>query len=177
MKTAICTFCAQTGMLCKDCQTKVNNKEVSPSDIEISKIAAEFEKAHPHSSKVNIIKTIEQPTFIILLVSPGDIRFLTGGSLDFDKQLERKLNKSVKIMEKGKNKRKIIDEIFAPAVITGINTLFVPTRNAKPGQPSIEEEMVVVISADDEENLPGTLKELKKLVKLLTGEEIRTEFR
>ncbi|MHA1154652.1 MAG: hypothetical protein ACTSQK_00970 [Candidatus Heimdallarchaeota archaeon] len=177
MKTAICTFCAQTGMLCNDCQTKISNGEVSPSEIELSKIAAEFEKVHPHSSKVNIIKTIERPTFIILLVSPGDTRLLTGGSLDFDKQLERKLNKSVKIMEKSKNKRKTIDAIFAPAVITGINTLFVPKRNAKPGQPSIEEEMVVVISAEDKENLPGTLKELKELVKLLTGEEIRTEFR
>ena len=177
MKTAICTFCAQTGMLCKDCQTKLNNGEVSPSEIEISKIAAEFEKAHPHSSKVNIIKTIERPNFVLLLVAPGDARFLTGGTLDFDKQIERQLNKPVKIMEKGKNKRKVIDEIFAPALVTGINTLFVPKRNAKPGESSIEEEMVVVVSATDKENLPGTLKELKDLVKLLIGEDIRVEFR
>ena len=177
MKTAICTFCAQTGMFCKDCQQKINSGEVTQSEVEISKIAAEFEKTNPHSSKVNILKTIERPNFILLLVAPGNARFLVGGSLDFDKQIEQKLHKSVKIMEKGKNKRKIIDDIFAPALVTGINTLFVPIRNAKPGQSSIEEEMVVVLSEADKENLPGTIKELTELVKLLTDEEIRVEFR
>ena len=177
MKTAICTFCAQTGMYCKDCQSKINNGEVSETEIKIAKIAAEFEKLNPNSSKVNILKTIERPGFVLLIVSPGDMRFLTGGSLDFDLRLERALKKPVKILEKTKNKRKVIEEIFQPALITGFNTVYVPVRSPEPGQSSVEEELVVVLSPEEKEKLPGSIDELKELVKLLAEDEIRIEFR
>lgn len=177
MKTAICAFCAQTGMLCNDCQTKLNNKEISQNDIEIAKVAVAFEKQYPSASKVNILKTIERPNQLIILISPGNLRFLTGGSLDFDKRLARVITKPIKIIEKGKNIRNLLDDLFAPALISGINTVFVPVRNEKPGESSVEEEMIVVLAKEEEEKLPGTLKEIKELVKLIGDEEIRVEFR
>ena len=88
MKTAICTFCAQTGLLCKDCQSKINKGEITQTDISISKVATEFEKAHPQSSKATILKTIERTGFILVIVKQGDLKLLVGGSLDFDKKLE-----------------------------------------------------------------------------------------
>ena len=95
----------------------------------------------------------------------------------FDKRLERVLNKPIKLMEKSKNKRRVIDDIFSPALISGINTIFIPIRSAKPGQSSVEEETIVVLSPDEKEKLPGTVKELVDLVKLVAGEDIRVEFR
>ena len=177
MKTAICAFCAQTGMLCKDCQSKLANKEITQNDVEIAKIAVQFEKQFPNASKVNIIKTIERPNQIIILISPGNLRFLVGGNLDFDKRLERVITKPIKIIEKGKNIRNLIDSLFAPALISGINTVFVPNRNAKPGQSSVEEEMIVVLSPEEKEKLPGTVKEIKELLKLIGNQEIRVEFK
>lgn len=177
MKTAICAFCAQTGMLCKDCQTKLEDGDITDIDIKIAKTAVDFEKNFPNASKVSILKTIERPEFILLIVSQGSRRFLVGGTQDFDKRLERVLNKPVKIMEKSKNKRKTIDEIFSPALISGINTVFVPTRSPKPGQSSVEEETIVVFSPDEKEKLPGTVSDLIELVKLVIGEDIRVEFR
>lgn len=177
MKTAICAFCAQTGMLCKDCQTKLANNEINQNDIEIAKVAVDFEKQYPSASKVNILKTIERPNQLIILLAPGNLRFLVGGTLDFDKRLARVITKPIKLIEKGKNIRNLIDDLFAPALISGINTVFVPRRNAKPGQTSVEEEMIVVLSPEEKEKLPGTVKELKELVKLIGNEEIRVEFR
>ena len=177
MKTAICAFCAQTGMLCKDCQTKLADGDITDTDIKIAKTAVDYEKNHPNAAKVTILKTIERPEFVLMLVSPGSKRFLVGGTQDFDKRLERVLNRPIKIMEKSKNKRATIDDIFSPALISGINTIFVPTRSPKPGQPSVEEETIVVFSPDEKEKLPGTVKDLIDLVKLVTGEEIRVEFR
>ncbi|MGC9780603.1 MAG: hypothetical protein HZR80_15275 [Candidatus Heimdallarchaeota archaeon] len=177
MKTAICAFCAQTGMLCKDCQTKLNSGEISDTDIQISKVAVEFEKLHPNVSNVAILNTIENSEFIIILVAPGNLRFLVGGTLDFHNRLERVLKKPVKILEKSKNKRKAIDGIFSPALISGINTVFVPARNPKPGQISVEEETIVVLSPDEKIRLPGKLEDLIELVKLIAGVDIRVEFR
>jgi len=177
MKTAICSFCAQTGMLCKDCQTKLAEGEITDTDIKIAKTAVEFEKIYPNASKVSILKTIERPDFILIIVSPGTMRFLVGGTQDFDKRLERVLNKPIKIMEKSKNTRKAIDDIFSPALISGINTVFVPIRSPKPGQSSVEEEIIVVLPPEEKEKLPGTLEDLIELVKLVAGEDIRVEFR
>lgn len=177
MKTAICAFCAQTGMLCKDCQTKLNNGEISDTDITIAKIAVEFEKKYPNASKVSILQTIERPKFVLLIVTPGSIRFLTGGSADFDKQLERAINKNVKLMEKSKNLRKVVDSLFSPALVSGINTIFVPVRSPKPGQASVEEDTIVILSFEEKEKLPASEKELIELVKLITDEDIRIEFR
>ncbi len=177
MKTAICAFCAQTGMLCKDCQTKLAEGEITDTDIKIAKTAVEFEKIYPNASKVTILKTIERPDFILIIVSPGTMRFLVGGTQDFDKRLERVLHKPIKIMEKSKNVRKAIDDIFSPALISGINTVFVPIRSPKPGHSSVEEEMIVVLSPEEKERLPGPLNDLIDLVKLVTGEFIRVEFR
>lgn len=177
VKTAICTFCAQTGMLCKDCQQKLNEGEITETDVEIAKVALEFEKKHPAASKVHILETIERPDQIIILVAPGHKRFLTGGKLDFDKQVEQRLKKPVKIIEKMKDARKTIDALFAPAIISGINTVFVPLRSSKPGGSSIEEEMIIVLAPSEKEKVPGTIKEMKALVKELTGEEVRIVFR
>jgi len=96
-------------------------------------------------------------------------------------------------MEKSKNKRNVIADIFSPALISGINTIFVPIRSSQPGQPyveeetivvlspdekeKLEEETIVVLSPDEKEKLPGTVKELIDLIKLITGEDIRVEFR
>jgi transcription antitermination factor NusA-like protein len=177
MKTAICAFCAQTGMLCKDCQTKLNNGEISDTDIKIAKAAVEFEKKYPNASKVTILKTIERDKFILLIVTPGSMRFLTAGTASFDKDLEYILGKPIRLMEKSKNLRKVIDSLFTPALITGINTVFVPVRSPKPGKSSVEEETIVILSPDEKEKLPTSEKELKDLVKLISGEEIRIEFR
>jgi transcription antitermination factor NusA-like protein len=177
MKTAICAFCAQTGMLCKDCQTKLNDNIITEIDVKIAKTAVEFEKRFPNSSKVTIIKAIDRPNFILLLVTPGSIRFLTAGTADFDNQLERVLNKPIRIIEKSKNLRKVIDDIFSPALITGINTVFVPVRSPKPGQSSVEEETIVILSPNEKTKLPASVKELIDLIKLITEEDIRVEFR
>ncbi|MFW9923750.1 MAG: hypothetical protein ACFFDW_10745 [Candidatus Thorarchaeota archaeon] len=177
MKTAICTFCAQTGMFCKDCQSKINKGEVTKTEVEIAKIAAQFEKLHQTASKVTILETIERPGFILLLVKPGDSKLLIGGSLDFDKRIEKVLRKPVKIMEKSKNRKKVLDDIFAPAIISGINTVFVPIRNPKPGQSSIVEESIVVLAPSEKDKLPGTIGELNEIIKKLLDEEVRVEFR
>ncbi|NHJ39106.1 MAG: hypothetical protein FK731_03665 [Asgard group archaeon] len=177
MKTAICTFCAQTGMLCKDCQTKLNNNIITETDVKIAKVAVDFEKRFPNASKVTILKAIERPNFILLLVTPGSIRFLTGGTANFDNQLERVLNKPIRIIEKSKNLRKVIDDIFSPALITGINTVFVPARSPKPGQSKVEEETIVVLSPEEKAKLPASEMELIDLVKLISDEDVRVEFR
>lgn len=177
MKTAICAFCAQTGMLCKDCQTKLNDNIITETDVKIAKVAIEFEKRFPNASKVTIVKAIERPNFILLLVTPGSLRFLTGRTADFDKQLERVLNKPIRIIEKSKNLRKIVDDIFLPALISGINTVFVPERSPKPGQSTVEEETIVVLSPEEKTKLPASIKELKDLVKLISDEDVRVEFR
>ncbi|NHJ87070.1 MAG: hypothetical protein FK734_16525 [Asgard group archaeon] len=177
MKTAICAFCAQTGMLCKDCQTKLNSGEIAQVDVDIAKIAIEYEKTHPEAAKAAILQIIDKPDVLLVLVSPGSLRLLVGGSKDFDKRLERFAKKSVKLLEKTKNIRKVVDDLFSPAVITGINTVFVPLRNPKPGQSSIEEEQIVVLSPSEKTKLPAPVNELIKFVKLITGEEIRVEFR
>ncbi|MCF2143636.1 MAG: hypothetical protein K9W42_08050 [Candidatus Heimdallarchaeota archaeon] len=177
MKTAICAFCAQTGMLCKDCQTKLNSGEITETDVTIAKIAVEFEKEFPNASKVTILKTIERPSFVLILLTPGSIRFLTGGRADFDVRVERALHKKVKLMEKSKNLRKVVDNIFAPALISGINTIFVPVRSPKPGQPSVEEETIIILPEAEREKLPASIDELVALVKLISGEDIRVEFR
>ena len=98
MKTAICAFCAQTGMLCKDCEQKLATGEITQVDVEIAKIAVEFEKKYPAAEKVTILESIDLPKLLIILVSPGHLRFLVGGKFDFDKQLENKLMKPVKIL-------------------------------------------------------------------------------
>ena len=177
MKTAICAFCAQTGMLCKDCQTKLNNGEITDTDITIAKTAIEFEKRFPNTSKVTILQAIDRPNFVLLIVTPGSIRFLTGGTADFDKQLERALNKPIKLLEKSKNLRKVVDSLFSPALVSGINTFFIPVRSPKPGQSSVEEDTIIILSNSEKEKLPASEKELKGLVKLISGEDIRIEFR
>ncbi|NHJ48480.1 MAG: hypothetical protein FK733_11910 [Asgard group archaeon] len=177
MKTAICAFCAQTGMLCKDCQTKLNSGEITDTDVKIAKAAIDFEKKFPNASKATILKTIERNKFVMLVVTPGSERFLTGGAANFDNQLEYILGKPIRILEKSKNLRKVIDSIFTPAMITGINTIFVPARSPKPGQSRVEEETIVILSPDEKEKLPTSTKELVELVKLLSGEDIRIEFR
>jgi len=177
MKTAICAFCAQTGMLCKDCQTKLNSGEITETDVTIAKIAVDFEKEFPNAAKVSILKVIERPNFVLLIVTPGSIRFLTGGRADFDVRVERALHKKVKLMEKSKNLRKVIDNLFAPALISGINTVFVPVRSPKPGQPSIEEETIIILPEAEQPKLPATIEELVQLIKVITGEDVRVEFR
>jgi transcription antitermination factor NusA-like protein len=177
MKLPICVFCAQTGMLCKDCKTKLASDEIDQIDVEIAKEAVKFEKNNPTASDVVILETIKRPNRILIKVNPGDKKELTGDGKSLAQRLEKRLGKKVIFFEKGTEKRTLIDIAFKPAIITGINTVFLPLRSAKPGKSSIEEETVIVLDKEQKSKLPEPVKDVKKLVKKLTDEEIRVQFR
>jgi hypothetical protein len=177
MKLPICAFCAQTGMLCNDCQMKLDQGKITETDIEISKVAVEYEKVHPEASDLAIDKTIETDAQIVIILEPNNLSLLAEKGKSFLKQLEKKLHKPVKLLDKGLDDRATIDAIFSPAKITGVNTVFVPIRSPKPGQSSIEEEMVIILAKEEKENLSAPLKEIRKLLRIMLGEEIRIEFR
>ncbi|MEM2907198.1 MAG: hypothetical protein QW739_03875 [Candidatus Odinarchaeota archaeon] len=165
--TPICNFCAQTGMLCQSCQDKLNGGIVDEKDIELAKQLIKLEPQFPSLKDVNISKIINFADFKILIVEKGCISGIIGPKGKILKNLEKTINKKIRVIEKGSSYMKIIEDLLSPIRVLGINKVFLPTGDM------IQK---VILKKPRGLNINVDTVQLENLVYSLTGNTVRLSF-
>jgi len=160
MALPICEICAKTGVLCSACESKLQNRKISETDVELSKILYEL------SQDVGFDHAIDTENFIIVLTSKDQIGKFIGKSGDNIRLLSNKLGKQLRVIGRGSLEETIYDFV-APARILGINTVY------RPDGSTIRR---VRIRGKDKKKLRMSLDEIEKLIKSLTDDEIEILF-
>ncbi|MCG3218976.1 MAG: hypothetical protein KAR35_08215 [Candidatus Heimdallarchaeota archaeon] len=160
----ICTICAKSGRLCRNCQIKLRNNEISQTDIDVSKILAMFTKQFPATKNLKINKIVETSQGIFIIV--GKNQKVIFGDINDPSSLAAKVKKeatsNMVVLEKTKNSSKIVEELLLPIEPVQLTTLTIP--------PFGEEEIKVKLKKTDKENMPFNEDQINEVLKAVSNQ-------
>lgn len=167
MLSKICNVDLKSGILCSKCEEKVKSGEISESDLKVAKVLLGMESKYPVLQDVYFHGSVEVGNSLIILVRKEDVNRILGYGGKFLKELSEKTGKKrVRILPYNEEPRRFLEELFAPATVLAINTLWLPDGSI---------ETKVVIPKRDARRLPTSVEVLKDLAKRIMDITLRVE--
>ena len=167
MKTALCSFCLKSGILCQKCSAKVESGEVSEADLKIARLLLSLEQKYPSLQNVYFHKAVEVGKTLAVIVGPGDVSRLLVYGGKIVKALGEETGKRVRVLENGVDNRKFLEDLFAPLSIVTINTIWLPDGTT---------ETRVILRKRRGSQPPFDVKALKEIASKVRNMTLRVEF-
>jgi transcription antitermination factor NusA-like protein len=164
-KLPICNFDARTGILCANCEARLRRGEISASDVEASKAMAGLSDRFPELARVTLRRSFEANGSYVLEVERGDVAPLRGNP-EVIAELEGALKGRVWLVGAGSNDRKFLEDVFYPARVLTVNTVWLPDGGKK---------TKVIVPARRSERRIGDFDKLRDAVKQARGIELLVE--
>ena len=165
MKTPVCFFCAKTGILCAKCQEKLNSGDITQEDVEMSKLLIEREGKYQQLKDCILHRTVSEGNLVVALVSCPSSRGVanTFWLSKLSRELSQALGKTVKVVEKTSNLKKLLEQIVHPARVIGTSIIWLPDGTS---------EVTLRIPRSDMRYAPADLQILEKIVRRISGERV-----
>jgi transcription antitermination factor NusA-like protein len=167
VKTALCSFCLKSGILCQKCSAKVKSGEVSEADLKIARLLLSLEQKYPSLQNVYFHKGVEVGKTLALIVGPGDVSRLLGHGGKIMRALGEETGKRVRVLENGVDDRKFLEDLFAPLSIFTINRIWLPDGTT---------ETRVILRKRHRTQPPFDIKALKEIAGKVRNITLRVEF-
>ncbi len=167
MRMGLCSFCLKSGILCQKCLAKVKSGEVSELDLKIARLLLSLEEKYPALQNVYFHKAVDADGTLALVVGPGDVPRLLGYGGKIIRALGEETGKSVRVLEHGADDRKFLEDLFAPASIMAINTIWLPDGST---------ETRVILRRRRGMHSPFDVKALKEIASEVRNITLRVEF-
>jgi transcription antitermination factor NusA-like protein len=167
VRTELCQFCLRSGILCSKCKRKVERGEVSQVDLEIGRLLTSIEDKYPPLQDVYFHKAVEADGVLAVFVSRGDIARILSYGGKIIRFLERKTGRTVRVLEKGSDDRKFLEDLFAPMSILTINRIWLPDGTT---------ETRVILRGRERRKTSRYIRALRKIAKESQGISLRIEF-
>jgi transcription antitermination factor NusA-like protein len=141
--------------------------EVSELEIEVSKELLDIEKKYSDLKHVEFYRATEKDDLVILIVGRGDINKVMGEYGKTKKDLQERINKKIRVIEKSRSAKRILENLIAPIPVLGINQIYLPTG---------EIENKARVAVKDERKIPIDIDVIEDVIYSLTGTHIRIVF-
>jgi transcription antitermination factor NusA-like protein len=146
---------------------KVKSGEVSELDLKIARLLLSLEEKYPALQNVYFHKAVDADGTLALVVGPGDVPRLLGYGGKIIRALGEETGKSVRVLEHGVDDRKFLEDLFAPASIMAINTIWLPDGST---------ETRVILRRRRGMHSPFDVKALKEIASEVRNITLRVEF-
>ncbi len=167
MKTVLCKFCLQSGILCKKCESKLKSGEITQTDLKVARILLSLEKRFPSLQDVYFHKAVEANGALAIIVGQGQVSRLLGYGGKIIKTLGEQTGKNIRVIEYGTNDRKFLEDLFAPLSIVTINTIWLPDGST---------ETRVILKKPRRSSLRINVEALKEIAQKVKDMILRVEF-
>ncbi len=167
MKTPLCNFCLKSGILCSKCEALLRDGEVSELDVKVARILLDFEQRYPILQEITLRKVVESGSVLAIVVNQGGPQKILGSGGKLIRDLSDRVGKRIKLLEDDCDLRRFIEELFAPASILTINTVWLPDGST---------ETKVILSRRDARHLPSSADTLRELAWKIRGVVLRVEL-
>jgi len=160
MGLPICKICAESRLLCPNCESRLAAGEISELDVELSRVLVEF------GGEIGFIKTIDDGENVIILSERDDLGKLIGRAGANIQKISRRLKRKVRVVGAGEVEE-MIHDIAAPAKVSGVGVAY------KPDGGKITR---VKISSREKEKLRLKPEAIEKLLSSLSGNPVEIQF-
>jgi transcription antitermination factor NusA-like protein len=144
----------KSGILCSKCETLLKEGKIDQLDIDVAKILLDLQDSHPILQEINFLKAVESGPVLAIVLSKGDVKKILSSGGKIIRGLSERTGKRIKILEGDCSLRRFLEELFAPASILTINTIWLPDGTT---------ETKVILSYRDSRHLPSSVATLKEL--------------
>ncbi len=163
MKYPLDKICVKSGILCPNCQRKVDTGIVKREEIPIMRELMLLEDEMKELRRGEYVKAKVLDGLVIVIVRGFDSK----EELEkIAKRLSQRLRKKVKMVNLTGDKRKLVEQVIAPATLLGLNTLWLPDGS---------EEIIVRISRSDQRYLHDRSR-IEELLTELLGKAAKIRF-
>lgn len=164
-KLPICHFDARTGILCSNCEARLRKGEITQADVEASKAVAQLSERVPELSKVTLRRAFEINGSYVLEFEQSDMPLIRS-TPKLQSELEGALKGRVWLVGAGSNDRRFLEDVFFPAKVLTVNTVWLPDGGKK---------TKVIVPARRSERRIGDFDKLRDAVKQARGIELLVE--
>ena len=164
-KLPVCYFDARTGILCGNCEARLRKGEITAADVEASKAVAHLADRFPELGKVSLKRAFEANGSYVLEFEQSDMAALRSNPL-LHSELEGALKGKVWLVGAGVSDRKFLEDVFFPAKVLTVNTVWLPDGGKK---------TKVIVPAKRSERRIGDFDKLRDAVKQARGIELLVE--
>jgi len=167
VKTALCSFCLKSGILCQKCSARLKSGEISELDLKIARLLLSLEEKYPSLQNVCFHKAVDAGKTLALIVGPGDVSRLLGFGGKIIRALGEETGRNIRVLEHGGDERKFLEDLFAPLGIMTINTIWLPDGST---------ETRAILRRRRSPQLPFDVKALKEIALKVRNITLRVEF-
>jgi transcription antitermination factor NusA-like protein len=165
VKLPICNFDAKTGILCSNCEARLKRGEITKAEVEASKAVVGLIDRVPEFGKVTLKRAFEVGGAYILEFEQQDVASIRSNPAAYS-ELEGALKGKVWIVGAGAPDRRFLEDIFYPAKVLTVNTVWLQDGGKK---------TKVIVPARRSERRIGDFDKLREAVKLARGIELLVE--
>jgi transcription antitermination factor NusA-like protein len=164
MKAKVCKVCALSNIFCSQCSEKFEKGILNSTEVEIAKYLYEIEEKFKEVKNINLeeVSSINNDNLLVIVSSPSLLNPLLVSSLS--KYLSNKSGKNVKIVEKVKDVKRFVSQIFYPVKISSLNQVWSPEGSY---------EYNIRISKEETIKLTIGIKEMEKVISKLLSTNVR----
>lgn len=165
VRLPICNFDAKTGMLCANCESRLRRGEISKADVEASKAVVGLADRLPELGRVTLKRAFEVGGAYVLEFEQQDLVAIRSNPSVYT-ELETVLKGKVWVVGAGSSDRKFLEDIFFPARVLTVNTVWLPDGGKK---------TKVIVPARRSERRIGDFDKLREAVRQARGIELLVE--
>ena len=165
VKLPICNFDAKTGILCPNCESRLRRGEISKAEVEASKAVVGLAERFPELGRGTLKRALEIGGSYVLEFEHQDISVIRSNPAVYA-ELEVALKGKVWIVGAGGSDRKFLEDIFFPARVLTVNTVWLPNGGKK---------AKVIVPARRSERRIGDFDKLREAVRRARGIELLVE--
>ncbi|MDG6910183.1 MAG: hypothetical protein JRN08_07415 [Nitrososphaerota archaeon] len=164
-KLPVCYFDAKTGILCANCEARLRKGDITRADVEAAKAVAQLSDKVPELGRVTLKRAFEANGSYVLEFEQTDINALRSNPV-LQSELEGALKGKVWLVGAGGNDRKFLEDVFFPAKVLTVNTVWLADGGKK---------TKVIVPARRSERRIGDFDKLREAVKQARGIELLVE--
>ena len=125
LRTPICTFDAMNGILCPQCESKLDQGTLTKADVEASIKLVQLSQKIPQIEKFTLNSCQESAGNYVLYLSSSDIMTVRQ-SRELYRILQGEFPGKIWLVQQGSDDKKFIEDLFFPIKILAINKVWVP---------------------------------------------------
>ncbi|MFB6214050.1 MAG: transcription elongation factor NusA [Candidatus Nanohaloarchaea archaeon] len=166
MKAPICNVCLKSDQLCKQCQEKLDEEQITEKEIEVSRILHDLSTEYGSLKDSSIEGVHDAEKVVVVITAEGDGAKVVGRNGEIVKELADRIDKSIRVVEAAEDDMEVIKGLLSPAEVKSVNTVFMPDGEYKK----------IVVDEDYEGKINLSEDEFEAIVERITGTEYKLAF-
>lgn len=165
IKLPICNFDAKTGILCANCESRLQRGEITKADVEASKALIRLADKFPELARSRLRRAFEVAGSYLLEFEQSDIPGIRS-STSIYVELEAALKGRVWVVGGGTSERRFLEDVFFPGKVVTVTTVWLSDGGKR---------TKVIVPDRRSERRYGEFEKLRNAVKLARGIELLVE--